>query len=98
MPLGDGLNRQKMRELRLYLLVGGMPQAINAYLDTNNLQQVDMIKRQIIQLYADDFRKIDPTGKISKLFMAIPSQLSRNLLRYQPTPVIGKRALTKSTR
>ena len=95
MPLSDGLNRQKMRELRLYLLVGGMPQAINAYLDTNNLQQVDMVKRQIIQLYADDFRKIDPTGKISKLFMAIPSQLSRNLLRYQPTPVIGKTGADK---
>ena len=90
MSLGDSLNRQKMRELRLYMLIGGMPQAINAYLDSNNLQHVDMVKRQIIQLYADDFRKIDPTGKISKLFMAIPSQLSRNLLRYQPTPVVGK--------
>ena len=95
MSLGDSLNRQKMRELRLYMLVGGMPQAINAYLDTNNLQQVDIVKRQIIQLYADDFRKIDPTGKISKLFMAIPSQLSRNLMRYQSTPVIGKTATGK---
>lgn len=89
-PLGNGLHRMKMRELRLYMLVGGMPQAINAYLSTNNLQKVDEVKRQIIQLYADDFRKIDPTGKISKLFMAIPAQLSRNLMRYQPTPVVGK--------
>ena len=89
LALGDGLNRQKMRDLRLYMLIGGMPQAINTYLDTNNLQQVDIVKRQIIQLYADDFRKIDPTGKISRLFMAIPSQLSRNLMRYQPTSVVG---------
>lgn len=89
MALGDGLNRQKMRDLRLYMLIGGMPQAINTYLGTNNLQQVDIVKRQIIQLYADDFRKIDPTGKISRLFMAIPSQLSRNLMRYQPTSVVG---------
>lgn len=88
--LGEGLNRQKMRDLRLYMLVGGMPQAINAYLETKNLQQVDLVKRQIIQLYADDFRKIDPTGKLSKLLMAIPSQLSRNLIRYQHTPVVGK--------
>ena len=93
--LGDVLNRQKMRDLRLYMLVGGMPQAVNAYLDTKNLQQVDMIKRQIIQLYADDFRKIDPSGKLSKLFMSIPSQLSRNLLRYQYTPVIGKVSSSK---
>ena len=95
-PLGEELNRQKMRDLRLYMLIGGMPQAINAYLDTKNLQQVDLVKRQIIQLYADDFRKIDPTGKLSKLFMSIPSQLSRNLMRYQHTPVIGKVSADKA--
>ena len=89
MSLGAGINRMKMRDLRLYMLVGGMPQAVNEYLDTKNLQNVDLVKRQIIQLYADDFRKIDPTGRISKLFMSIPSQLSRNLMRYQPTPVVG---------
>lgn len=89
MSLGEGINRMKMRDLRLYMLVGGMPQAVNEYLDTKNLQNVDFVKRQIIQLYADDFRKIDPTGRISKLFMSIPSQLSRNLMRYQPTPVVG---------
>lgn len=90
MSLGESLNRMKMRDLRLYMLVGGMPQAVNEYLDTNNLQMVDHVKRQIIQLYAEDFRKIDPTGKISKLFMSIPSQLSRNVMRYQPTSVVGK--------
>ena len=89
MSLGEGINRMKMRDLRLYMLVGGMPQAVNEYLDTKNLQNVDLVKRQIIQLYADDFRKIDPTGRISKLFMSIQSQLSRNLMRYQPTPVVG---------
>ncbi len=89
MSLGEGINRMKMRDLRLYMLVGGMPQAVNEYLDTKNLQNVDLVKRQIIQLYAADFRKIDPTGRISKLFMSIPSQLSRNLMRYQPTPVVG---------
>lgn len=89
MSLGEGINRMKMRDLRLYMLVGGMPQAVNEYLDTKNLQNVDLVKRQIIQLYADDFRKIDPTGRISKLFMSIPLQLSRNLMRYQPTPVVG---------
>ena len=94
--LGDVLNRQKMRDLRLYMLVGGMPQAVNAYLETKNLQQVDMIKRQIVQLYADDFRKIDSSGKLSKLFMSIPAQLSRNLLRYQYTPVIGKVSSSKA--
>ena len=96
MPLGDGINRLKMRELRLYMLVGGMPQAVNTYLDTNNLQQVDTVKRQILQLYADDFRKIDPSGRISKLFMSIPAQLSKNRLRYQPSSAIGRLSSEKT--
>ena len=48
-------HRTKMRELRLYMLVGGMPQAVNEYLETNNLSMVDLIKRDIIRLYLDDF-------------------------------------------
>lgn len=88
--LGDGINRQKMRQLRLYMLIGGMPQAISTYLETRNLQQVDQVKRQIVELYSDDFRKVDATGRLSKLFLAIPSQLSRNLMRYKPTPIVGR--------
>lgn len=95
MSLGDGINRMKMRDLRLYMLVGGMPQAVNEYLDTKSLEKVDRIKRQIIQLYADDFRKIDPSGRISKLFMAIPAQLSGNMMRYRPTSIVGKIPSTK---
>lgn len=87
--LGDGVNRMKMRDFRLYMLVGGMPQAVNKYLETKNLKEVDAVKRQIIQLYTDDFRKIDSTGKLSKLFMAIPSQLSQGISRFQPTTVVG---------
>lgn len=74
-PLGQSTHRKWMRELRLYMLVGGMPQAVDAYLQHNNLQQVDEIKRDILVLYDNDFLKIDPTGQISKLFMSIPSQL-----------------------
>lgn len=79
----------KQRELRLYMLVGGMPQAVSSYLETNNLSEVDLVKRSIVKLYADDFVKIDPTGKIAKLFMSIPSQLSKNIARFQPTKVVG---------
>ena len=61
-PLGDGVTRKLLRDFRLYMLVGGMPQAVNEYLETNNLSAVDAVKREIIELYADDFRKIDPTG------------------------------------
>lgn len=87
-PLGAA-HRDAMRNLRLYLLVGGMPQAVNAYLDTNNLRMVDEVKRKIILLYREDFAKIDKTGKVSNLFMSVPAALSRNASRYVPSSVIG---------
>lgn len=67
-----------MRDLRLYMLVGGMPQAVNTYLDSQNLSLVDGVKREILELYNDDFYKIDPTGKAASLFKAIPAQLYGN--------------------
>ena len=87
-PLGNA-HREKMRDLRLYMLVGGMPQAVNAYLDTNNLSIVDNVKRGIIKLYQDDFQKLDPTGRLETLFMEIPSQLSQNANRYKPYSILG---------
>ncbi len=85
---GDGLTRKLLKDFRLYMLVGGMPQAVNTYLDTNNLSSVDSVKREIIELYADDFRKIDPTGKATRMFYAIPGQLNKNASRYQISSVI----------
>lgn len=87
-PFGDGVTRKLMRDFRLYMLVGGMPQAINTYLNTKNLETVDAVKREIIELYADDFRKIDPTGKATRMLYAIPEQLNRNTSRYQISSVI----------
>ena len=88
-PLGEAAHRKIMFDLRLYILVGGMPQAVNTYLDTLNLSLVDATKREILELYNDDFYKIDPTGKAATLFKAIPAQLSGNVHRYQTTPVVG---------
>ena len=80
--LGDATNRKLMRDFRLYMLVGGMPQAVVVYLETNNLEKVDSVKRSIITLYEDDFNKIDPTGNASKIFRQIPAQLTGNANRY----------------
>lgn len=88
LPLGSA-HRAKMRDLRLYMLVGGMPQAVNAYLETNNLSIVDEVKRGIIKLYQDDFQKLDSSGRLETLFMEIPSQLSQNTNRYRPYSAIG---------
>ena len=67
--LGNASMRKLLRDFRLYMLVGGMPQAVNTYLETNNLTEVDNKKREILEIYIDDFLKIDPSGKISKMFM-----------------------------
>ncbi len=88
--VGDATCRKLMRDFRLYMLVGGMPQSVNAYLDTKNLSAVDATKREIVELYADDFRKLDPTGRATRLFMAAPSQLTGNASRYQVTSVLGR--------
>ena len=89
--LGDAVTRKLMRDFRLYMLVGGMPQSVETYLATNNLQDVDVKKREIIELYQDDFLKLDPSGKVSSLFMSIPSQLAQNSTRYQTNSVLGQR-------
>lgn len=86
--MGDAVHRIWMRELRLYMLVGGMPQAVEAYIETNNLQAVDTVKRHILRLYDEDFHKIDPSGRISELFNAIPAQLNSNASRYQVGSVL----------
>ena len=77
-----------MRDFRRYIIIGGMPQAVAEYLKTNDLRAVDKVKRNILSLYEDDFRKIDPSGRISRLFNAIPAQLAKNASRYQPYSVV----------
>ena len=64
-----------------------MPQAVDTYLNSNNFKKVDEVKRDILNLYEDDFRKIDPTGKLSMLFDAIPAQLSGNASRYNVSSI-----------
>lgn len=88
MALGEAAHRKAMREFRLYMLVGGMPQAVAAYLETNNLKVVDLVKRDIISLYEEDFGKIDESGRAKSMFESIPAQLSKNLSRFQVSTAI----------
>lgn len=88
LPLSNA-HRDKMRDFRLYMLVGGMPQAVNAYIETNNFSLVDRAKRGIIKIYLDDFQKLDPTGRLETLFKEIPSQLSQTNNRFKPYSILG---------
>ena len=86
--LGDAIHRKMMRDFRLYMLVGGMPQAVAKYIQTNDLADVDLVKRDIIALYEEDFEKIDASGRAKALFDAIPAQLSKNVSRYTISSVL----------
>jgi len=81
-PAGNAIHRNLMRIFRLYMLIGGMPQAVETYLEKNNLQAVDEIKREIVDLYEEDFTKIDASGLAGDIYDAIPANLSSNASRY----------------
>ena len=78
-----GIHHDMMRTYREYMAVGGMPQAVEAFIDGKDYRYIDSVKRDIIKLYLDDFMKYDPSGKTRNLFMGIPSELSRESHRYQ---------------
>lgn len=86
-PLQEEVHQKLMKLFREYLAVGGMPQAVKAFLDGANYREIDAVKRRIIGLYIDDFRKIDESGKLGELFMSIPSELSRQTRRFRVTSV-----------
>lgn len=96
-PLGDKVHRRMMRDFRLYMIIGGMPQAVAKYIETNNLSEFDMVKRDIIALYEEDFNKIDETGRATAMFDAIPSLLNKNYARYPVAQAIPGEKVNRVT-
>ena len=94
--IGQATNRKLMRDLRIYMAVGGMPQAVEAYTEGKNFSEIDMVKRQIISLYEDDFKKIDASGRISALYHSIPAQLAKDAKKYRISTAIGKKSKAKT--
>lgn len=89
--IGNSVNRKLMRDFRMYMAVGGMPQAVQAYLEKKSFREIDEVKRNIIRLYEDDFRKIDASGLSSRIYKDVPSQLSQNKKRYVISSATGKK-------
>ena len=94
--VGEQVNRKLLRDFRIYMAVGGMPQAVEAYVNGSNFEKIDQVKRQIIKLYEDDFRKIDPSGNLSNIFHSIPAQLSKDFKRFRLNSATGKRIRGKA--
>lgn len=76
-PLGDAIHRKIMQKFRTYMVVGGMPQAVNAFVEGKTFAQIDFIKRNILSLYEEDLAKYDTENreKASVIFKTIPEQL-----------------------
>ena len=76
-PLGDSIHRKIMKKFRTYMVIGGMPQAVNAFVEGKTFAQIDFIKRNILSLYEEDLAKYDRDNreKASVVFRTIPEQL-----------------------
>jgi predicted AAA+ superfamily ATPase len=94
--VGNGTNRKLMRDFRIYMAVGGMPQAVEAYVNGKNFAEIDRIKRDIIDLYIDDFKMIDDSGLIGMMYKSIPSQLATQKRRYVISSATKKRTTKKA--
>ena len=93
--LGNAANRNAMKDFRVYMAVGGMPQAVERYIATNNFEAVDKVKREILELYYDDLKKIDDSGRITDMYKSVPSQLASKKKHYVITAATGKQKTRK---
>lgn len=96
-PLGAPLHRKIMNDFRQYLLVGGMPQSVLAYLDGKNFEASDIAKRHILRLYREDVSKFASgyEDKVYAVFDGIPGQLSKKEKKYK-LAALGKNARFRS--
>ncbi len=82
-PVGAS-HRKIMKDFRTYLLVGGMPQAVSAYLEHKDFEETDRVKRSILNLYHEDIHKYADGNdeKVVAIFDGIPGQLSKGNKRF----------------
>ncbi len=83
-PLGEGVHKAVMRRFREYLLVGGMPQAVDVYRQTADFSRADRIKRTILRLYGEDISKFAGihASKVRGVYAQLPGQLSKKEKKY----------------
>lgn len=84
-PLGQAMHRRVMNDFRQYILAGGMPQAVEAYVSTKNFEDADRIKKRILTLYREDVTKFAKgyEAKVLSLFDEMPSQLAKTEKKYK---------------
>lgn len=83
--MGQAMHRKAMTLFRKYMIVGGMPQAVQCYIDTNDFEEVDKVKRDILNLYRQDIVKYAGkySVKVESIFDDIPAQLSKHETKFR---------------
>ncbi|MCR4964342.1 MAG: AAA family ATPase [Bacteroidales bacterium] len=83
-PLGP-FHRKAMEYFRAYMIVGGMPQAVQAFIDSKDFDKVDHVKRSILQVYTNDISKYAAglEHKVKSIFDQIPSQLQKHEKKFR---------------
>ena len=88
-PLGDANHNKIMTKFREYLVVGGMPQAVESFVNGETYEQIDFVKRNILRLYQEDLAKYDDENheKASVVFKTIPEQLENKNSHFKMSKV-----------
>ena len=83
-PLG-ALHRKALEYFRTYMIVGGMPQAVQAFVDSKDFDKVDQMKRSVLQVYVNDISKYAAgvEHKVKSIFEQIPAQLQRHEKKFR---------------
>ena len=83
-PLG-GLHRKALDYFRTYMIVGGMPQSILKYIETHDFEEVDRVKRSILQVYKNDIAKYasNVEHKVKSIFDELPGQLQKHEKKFR---------------
>lgn len=90
-PVDEFVHKKMLDVFYLYLIVGGMPEAVDTYIKTNDLAEVAQIHEKISRLYKTDFSKYEEKYKLKlrEIYDAMPGQLDQKSKRFQFTQ-IGK--------
>lgn len=89
-PLSDAIHRKILKSFRTYIAIGGMPQAITAFVEGQTFDQIDLIKRTIVALYEEDINKYGSRSDLAlRIFKSIPDQLTHHNSRFKMS-TLGK--------
>lgn len=88
-PLGRRTHERLMNSFRIYMMVGGMPQAVNSFITTKDMNAVERVKTEILNLYREDTQKIEERyrTKAKGILEAVPGMLSKHDKSFSPSAV-----------